>query len=273
MTRSTAVPALVTGGEMAERRPPSPVWTWLGPAYDAFDSILTSGTRDYPCHFGVDGELRGLNRFAHVDRGADPDVALDLLAGVLLAYLELVEASEVKRRSLVVFDGPPAPGLDLPSYEARFWDLLSALHRRDPRPWPDAVPSDTADPAWQWCFGGERWFVFGGCPAYRNRASRVLGPCLVLVFQTHHVFQEIGGETAPGKAAKRTIRRRLRGYDRIGPNPALGDAQHSSVFKWRQYFLPDDDRLRPADACPFDPGPDAATVGGPRGPGRGERRR
>lgn len=244
--------ALLTAQEMTGRRPASPAWTWLGPAYDAFDSILRSRSPDYPCHFGVEGQLRGLNRFAHLDRRDDPDLALDRLGLALVAFQELVEGGEPRRRSLVVFDGPPRTGLDLPSYEARFWGLLSALRRRDPRPWPEGVPADPAEPGWQWCFGGERWFVFAGCPAYRNRTSRVLGPCLVLVFQTHHVFEGIGGETAAGRAAKRTIRGRLRGYDRIGPNPALGDPLHSSVFKWRQYFLPDDDELRRPGGCPLE---------------------
>lgn len=260
---AASVPAaLLTAAQMAERRPPSPAWGWLGPAYDAFDSILGSRAPDYPCHFGVEGQLRGLNRFASVDRREDRDRGLDGLARALLAFLELVEAGEPRRRSLVVFDGPPRVGLGLAAYEARFWELLSGLRRRDPRPWPDGVPADTAAPGWQWCFGGERWFVFGGCPAYRDRASRALGPCLVLVFQTHHVFAGIGGETAAGRAAKRTIRRRLRAYDRTGPNPALGDPLHSSAFKWRQYFLPDDDSLRPPEACPLDAGAMAPTPEG-----------
>src|SRR5207245_574273 len=130
--------------------------------------------------------------------------------------------------------GPPAMR-SLEAHEAEFWRVLETLRDLDPAGWPEAVPADPADPRWKFCFAGEPIFVFGLCPAYRDRRSRGVADCLTVVFQSEMVFTGIGGATPAGRAAKRRIRALLREYDAVGPHPALGDAERSSVHKWRQY--------------------------------------
>ncbi|MGH8933774.1 MAG: YqcI/YcgG family protein [Egibacteraceae bacterium] len=216
---------------------------WVGPAYEAFaDRLLDSA---YPCDFGVRGQRNGHNSFAAVDDRERPDS----LVAALLAFRERAWRGP-RRQSLVVFVGPPRP-TTLDQDHERFWALLERLSAHDPAGWPQDVPRDPRHPGWQWCFGGEPWFTFACSPAYSARRSRNVGPCLVVVFQTRRVFEGLSGSTPAGRAAKQRVRASLMAYDAIGPHPHLGDPQHSSTHKWRQYALPDDQRVLATDACPF----------------------
>ena len=217
----------------------------MADAYASFRRILLAEHPPFPCHFGVDGELRDANRYAYVD-----EETREALPAMLERFLEVASRPARDRMSLVVFAGPPEAGLPLEEYRRRFWELLVFLHERDPEPWPEAVPRDPAHPRWEFSFAGQPLFVFGSCPAYRRRRSRNLGECLVLIFQSKVVFAGIGGETPAGRAAKRKIRQRLLAYDAVPPYPDLGSADHSSLSKWRQYF-PSDDEEPVGGACPF----------------------
>jgi FPC/CPF motif-containing protein YcgG len=198
----------------------------------------------------VEGEREGWNRYVTVDLRS-LGASLDRLAARLPSFFEESWAEPRARLSLVVLAGPPArPVPPLEAYRRRFWEILAELRGRDAEAWPAGVPEDPADERWEFCFGGQPLFVFGLCPAYRRRRSRNVGPCLTLVFQTRAVFRGIGGETAAGRAAKATIRRRALAYDLVGTHEAMGPAEHSSTRKWRQYFLPDDDS-DPGPRCPI----------------------
>jgi uncharacterized protein len=218
---------------------------WVGQAYADFRRVLLAERPPFPCHFGVDGELRDANRYAYVD-----GETREALPATLERFLEVASQPGRDRMSLVVFVGPPEPGVALEEYRRRFWDLLVFLHERDPEPWPEEVPRDPDDARWEFSFAGRPLFVFGSCPAYRRRRSRNLGHCLVLILQSKVVFAGIGGETRAGRAAKRKIRQRLLAYDAVPPYADLGSADHSSSSKWRQYFPSDDDE-EPVGACPF----------------------
>nr|CTQ90757.1 hypothetical protein [Kibdelosporangium sp. MJ126-NF4] len=207
----------------------------------------------YPCHFGVRGQKAGNNWYAVVDETAGGAAGVAALAATIREF-QRVAWSGPKRQSLIVFAGPPDPRPDLGRDTARFWTLLSALTAADDQPWPENRTRDEKDPQWQWCFAGEPWFVFAGSPAYRARRSRDLGPCLTLVFQVRRVFEGLSGSTPAGQAAKAQVRDGLLRYDTVEPHPHLGDPLHSSVFKWRQYVLPDDQRILPEQGCPFTAG-------------------
>lgn len=222
---------------------------WLVTAYQAFAARMAQEQPAYPCHFGVQGQLAGDNWFTALDE-ATPGWGIADLAGALHEFRRQAWLGP-KRQSLLVFVGPPDPLPDLDRDTQRFWSILGELSTRDDVPWPAEYPVDTADPRWQWCFAGEPWFVFGCSPAYRARRSRHLDPCLTLVFQVRRVFEGLSGSSPAGKAAKRKVRQQLRGYDAVGVHPHLGDPMHSSVFKWRQYMLPDDDRILGEADCPF----------------------
>jgi FPC/CPF motif-containing protein YcgG len=222
---------------------------WLAEAYSTISEKLLDPALEYPCHFGVQGQQLGHNWFTAVDAGR-PGYGVDTLAATLLAFRARAREGP-RRQSLIAFVGPPEPAATLAAEHARFWALLGTLTARDPAPWPDAYPRDTTDPGWRWCFAGDPWFVFAASPAYRARRSRNLGPCLTVVFQTDRVFQGLAGTTTAGRAAKRVIRARLASYDLVPPHPHLGDQQLSSVHKWRQYALPDDQEILRPEGCPF----------------------
>lgn len=245
----TGSPRLLRSADIAgSAGPAGPAgWpAWLGQAHAAFtDKVLDPV--GYPCHFGVNSERAGHNWFTACAGPADAA----RLADALRAFVP-VASHGPRRQSLIAFVGPPDLAPSLAAHASRFWDLLRRAGAHDDDPWPQDRPRDPAHPHWQWCFAGRPWFVFGTSPAYRRRRSRDVGPCLTMVFQlSERVFEGLSGSTLAGKAAKAQIRGRLAEYDAIGPHPHLGDPLHSSTHKWRQYFLPDDDRLLAEDACPL----------------------
>ena len=221
---------------------------WFGEAHAEFVQRVMGSRGEYPCHFGTAGERGGLNAFTVIDDDAQNAVAA--LAERLRAYREIAWSGP-PRQSLVVFVGPPDETPDGETHTRRFWEILEGLSAHDAAPWPDGRTQDPADPAWQWCFAGEPWFVFAASPSYERRRSRDLGPCLTLVFQVQRVFEGLSGSTPAGQSAKQQVRGRLRVYDAVPPHPHLGDELASSRFKWRQYVLPDDDDVLDESACPF----------------------
>lgn len=229
------------------REPPG---DWLPGAYQTFVRRLFDPEQDYPCYFGVRGQRHDNNWFWLVDNRRPNQYGVGALAVALGAFRARAWTGPV-RQSLVVFIGPPDPAPVLADHHSQFWRLLDDLTMSDPAPWPVDQPTDPVDPRWQWCFAGEPWFVFGASPAHTARRSRNLGPCLTIVFQTRRVFQGLGGNTARGQAAKAKVRRLLAASDLVPPHPHLGDANHSSTHKWRQYVLPDNDAVSPVDSCPF----------------------
>lgn len=222
---------------------------WLLEAHRVFARRLLQTEPPYPCHFGVQGQLAGHNWFTALD-GTAMGWGMSDLAGTICDFRRRAWRGP-KRQSLIVFVGPPEPTPDLERDTGRFWSVLQDLSTLDEIPWPPAYTQDTRDPRWQWCFAGEPWFVFGCSPAHRRRRSRDVGPCLTLVFQVRRVFEGLSGTSEAGRAAKRMVRERLLAYDSVGVHPHLGDPTTSSVFKWRQYMLPDDARISGEEGCPF----------------------
>src|SRR6266540_2512992 len=128
--------------------------------------------RDYPCHFGRIALARG-----------------ELYATFFEDALERLA--------------------DEWSYAERFWHVLQHLHDADTTDWPDGFPRHPESSAWEFSFHGVPMFVFAGAPSYLQRASRSLGPGLVLLFQPRNVFVGIEGGTPRGMAARQVIRDRL----------------------------------------------------------------
>lgn len=224
--------------------------SWLAGAFEEYARRVADPAQDYPCHFGVRGHRDGLNWFTMLDADPAADHGVPDLAATMAKFASYARTGP-PRQTLIVFAGPPDPAPDYDRDADRFWAVLSGLTAVDPRPWPAEWTTDVRDAGWQWCFGGEPWFVFGCSPAYRRRRSRNLGPCLTFVFQLRRVFENLSGSSPAGQAAKHQIRRGLARYDGVPVHPHLGDARHSSVYKWRQYLLPDDQRILAPEGCPF----------------------
>jgi FPC/CPF motif-containing protein YcgG len=222
---------------------------WFASAHAEFRATLLAEA-GYPCHFGVTGERTDHNWFTALDQSR-PGLGTAELAGTIEDFVPIARAGS-PRQSLVVLVGPPQRQPDLARHAAQFWAVLRQLSRHDQQSWPVGRSLDPGLPDWQWCFAGQPWFVFGASPGYQHRHSRNVGRCLTMVFQlVDRVFEGLSGSSPAGQAAKRQIRGRLAGYDLASPHPHLGDAEHSSTYKWRQYFLPDDSRVLDEQDCPW----------------------
>ena len=224
---------------------------WVVPAREHIGrTLLATRPAPYPCHFGAIGERGGTNHYTYLDLRADRSGEIDTVAVAVGTFLDTQRSRPADRLSLLIMVGPPEPGRELPWYRDRFWEVLSDLHLRDERPRPAGLPADPDDPRWNFHFDGESLFVFGTCPAYGRRRSRVLAECLVIGLQSRSIFHDLGGDTDAGRAAKRRIRRGLAEYEDVPLIADSGDGLGSTAQKWKQYF-PEVDGEPLAGRCPI----------------------
>jgi uncharacterized protein len=213
--------------------------------------------RDYPCHFGRLALARGELYATFFED------AVELLARPLTGFLDLSRRHLDRRMVLAAFQRPDERPADEWSYAEQFWQVLQSLHDADTADWPAGFPRHPEDSAWEFSFHGVPMFVFAAAPSYDQRASRSLGPGLVLLFQPRNVFVGIEGGTPRGMAARQVIRDRLDRWDTVPPHPDLGDYGDPSNHEWRQYFIPDD-QSRLYESCPLQiAGDDGASPANP----------
>lgn len=223
----------------------SAIPAWVRTSYEAFkDRVLAD---DYPCYFATLGQKRGELRYTWADCPTDQS-----LPKTVKTFCALSESSPKTRYALVIFVKPEAePGAkDHDGYRDDFWHTLNHVHHNDPEPWPNAQPTDPANPLWEFCAFGVPSFVFGAAPSYVRRRARNLGPGLVLLLQPRTVFRGIEGGTKGGDAARKKIRERLVRYDGVAPHVDFGDYGDPSTNEWKQYFVSDDD-VPETGPCPF----------------------
>lgn len=221
--------------------------SWGSTAIEGLNATLTARDNPFPCTFAVSAVHKSTLRFGFVD-DVDDARTWSALPGILTEYLR--DYRQIDRETaLIVFFGPQQTVADVDGYRRRFWEVLRFLHTRDKVAWPDEMPRDTDDPAWEFSFGGTPLFVVCNTPAHLARRSR-FSPTFMISFQPRWVFEEIGVETPRGAAARRVIRKRLRAFDNREPSPVLGDYGDPANREWQQYFLPDDDD-NTEQVCPF----------------------
>jgi FPC/CPF motif-containing protein YcgG len=234
------MPVIVTG-----HIEPQP---WWAASLRAFKASL--GRRDYPCHFGRTALERGELFVTFFEDSVQP------LAASLAEFLDMSRERLDRRMVLAAFHKPTSRPVSERSQAERFWQVLQVLHDADATPWPADVPPSPDHAAWEYSFRGVPMFVFAAAPSYLNRASRNLGPGLILLFQPRNVFDGIEGGTPRGVRARLVIRERLHRWDSIVPHPDLADYGDPSNNEWRQYFIADD-QSRLYERCPLhvkDPG-------------------
>jgi len=233
-TRIEGMPVIATDGTVPQE------W-WTGSLRE-FQAKVSQ--RDYPCHFGRIALARGELYATFFEDALEP------LAVSLAGFLEMSRRWLDRRMVLAAFQRPDERLADEWSYAERFWHVLQHLHDADTTDWPDGFPRHPESSAWEFSFHGVPMFVFAGAPSYLQRASRSLGPGLVLLFQPRNVFVGIEGGTPRGMAARQVIRDRLSRWDTVPPHPDLGDYGDPSNHEWRQYFIPDD-QSRLYESCPL----------------------
>jgi hypothetical protein len=189
----------------------------------------------FPCVFGVKGWKRNQLRFTF---GDESDTDATGLATALREYLAIAR-SIGPYTSLVVTYAPTDNLRTFDEYAGRFWTILQDLHNADRSPWPSDIPRSTADPRWDFCFGGEPVFVPASLPCYVNRRSRS-SYSFGMMFQPRWVFDLLISDVRRLERARALIRARADRHDVVPVHPAIGVYGDPSNLEWRQYLLPDD---------------------------------
>jgi len=148
---------------------------------------------------------------------------------------------------------PPARWQSLEDYYHNSWRLLTAVGRRDPRPWPARIPAAPDSPGWSFCFGGVPFFINFKTPYHERRRSRCMHLSYLWLVQAREGFDSIAGDTDRGRKARGLIRQKLASYDGLPIYPELGHYGHPDNREWKQYFVPETNECI-TTACPFSPG-------------------
>ena len=223
---------------------------WEARRYRSFDRTMTDEESPYPCYFAVDAHEAGDLRYLFappVATEAGRAAVADGLADYLAAAPDIADLT-----ALAVFF-EPSDGADatVPEVREDVWGLLRYLRRHDPEPWPQDVPADPENPEWEFCFAGEPMFLVARAPAYERRHSRHTPHGVEVTVQPRWVFDDFGGDTPAGRAARGRIRERLSAYDDVPVSPEVGDYADEGSREWKQYVLPDGDEPHP-DEFPID---------------------
>lgn len=243
------VGALVDQSTLAERVAAGEYPDWVARHWETFEASLT-GERNgtpFPCFFGAESVANGEPLYTTVPSLTDPGALLrfrDALLEYLDAYL-----GRSGRTSLVAFFRPSEDVSTEADYHEALWHLLNVLHVHDPEPWPENIPTETDDPHWEFCFGGEPMFPTCRAPFYDERQSRHSPVGLEITFQPRQLFDGITADTEAGQQARETIQGRLEEYDGVCPHADLGDWGVEGDREWPQYLFREDDEQSP-DECP-----------------------
>jgi len=213
---------------------------WRLPVFREFASTLESEARPFPCVYGISGYRTNQLRFAFLEK-----VQAALLAPVVADYVQ--NARSFGPHTTLVVLSRPARVEPLEVYRKRFWALLADLSKMDTASWPESIPQELDNSAWEFCFAGEPVFVACNTPAHVLRQSR-RSSALMLLFQPRWVFDRILPTPEKAQAAFDTVRRRLIGYDLLPPAPSLGRYGDPDVREYQQYFLGETSEKA---TCPF----------------------
>ncbi|WP_257986003.1 YqcI/YcgG family protein [Bacillus sp. M6-12] len=132
--------------------------------------------------------------------------------------------------------------------EELFWRQLNWVHELDEIDWPADIPADPANPLWEYCFHGERYFMYCATPLHEKRNSRRF-PYMMLAITPRWVLQKFTEKNELAGKIKNHIRKRLIQYDSVPPHFNLNEYGNENNHEWKQYFLHDEDTALPQ--CPF----------------------
>ncbi|GAB6927290.1 YqcI/YcgG family protein [Paenibacillus sp. JCM 10914] len=221
---------------------------WQRDAMIQLNRKLSDRSAKFPCIPAVQGHALQHFRYGFIPLGEAPESA-EILAGLLHEYgrgsrqfgpytslVVLIHAEERDHQVGVEY------------YERLFWQLLSRTTAYDTQPWPTDLPEVPSEHLWEYCYGGEPYFVYCGTPAHENRQSRSF-PYMMLAFTPRWVLQQFNARAKQAQRTKELIRQRLAAYDPVPPHPDLKFYGAEDNYEWKQYFLRDDNESLPK--CPF----------------------
>ncbi|UOE57877.1 YqcI/YcgG family protein [Bacillus sp. CMF12] len=218
---------------------------WQQIAFDRFQTKMTDKERPFPCIPATIGFAKNQLRYGFADDPRDP-------ASIQHTEAMLKEFSIHSREfgsytSLIIFYNT-RDDLSVEEYEQLFWEQLTGLSEMDHAEWPNEIPKDPHDPLWEFCFHGEKYFVYCATPAHKNRQSRHFDT-MMLAITPRWVLQEFMKKETLASRLKNQIRKRLQRYDAVSIHPDLNSYGANDNFEWKQYFLRDDDTT--ISKCPF----------------------
>ncbi|MBS8263747.1 YqcI/YcgG family protein [Mesobacillus boroniphilus] len=221
---------------------------WEKRALDKFLAKMSDKEKPFPCIPATIGFSKNQLRYGFV---GDPreNSTLTELSSLLTSYTEL--SSKIGNyTSLIVFYETPESMNDntVEEFEQLFWNHLNGLSSLDKFDWPEDIPTDPHDPIWEFCFHGEKYFMYCATPAHKNRKSRHFD-VMMLAITPRWVLQEFNKSQSYARRIKAHVRERLSKYDSISIHPDLNTYGSEDNFEWRQYFLRDDDTS--LSKCPY----------------------
>lgn len=221
---------------------------WESQALEKFFAKLSDKQNPFPCIPATIGFSLNHLRYGFV---GDPrkESTIQELADLLESYTKLSRQFG-KFTSLIVFYDTPESMKDhsVEDFEQLFWKHLNGLSAMDDVDWPEEIPADPHDPIWEFCFHGEKYFMYCATPAHKNRKSRHFD-VMMLAITPRWVLQEFNKSQSHAQSIKARVRKRLAKYDLTSIHPDLNTYGSEDNFEWRQYFLRDDDTT--LSKCPY----------------------
>lgn len=222
---------------------------WERTALEKFSAKMTDKEKPFPCIPATIGFSKNQLRYSFI---GDPreSSTLSELADSLSRYTEI--SREIGHyTSLIVFYETPVDMREtntIDDYEQIFWKHLSGLSNMDQMDWPKDIPLDPHHSVWEFCYNGEKYFMYCATPAHINRKSRHFDE-MMLAITPRWVLQEFNKSSLFAKEMRNQIRKRLTNYDSAPIPPDLNTYGLEDNFEWRQYFLRDNETS--LSKCPF----------------------
>jgi uncharacterized protein len=222
---------------------------WERLALESFEAKMTDKNQPFPCIPATIGFSTNQLRYGFI---SDPRKSSSIYELAELLALFSNQSKEFGNyTSLIVFYKIPEDvkkDLTVEEYEQLFWQQLGSLSAIDGIEWPADIPTNPDDPIWEFCFHGEKYFMYCATPAHENRQSRQFDT-MMLAITPRWVLKEFGKNESYAQSIKKQIRKRLAKYDSISIHPDLNSYGKDDNFEWRQYFLRDDDTS--LSKCPY----------------------
>ncbi|WP_369809997.1 YqcI/YcgG family protein [Gracilibacillus caseinilyticus] len=223
--------------------------SWEQTVLESFKQKMTDRQRPFPCIPATIGFATNQLRYGFVGDPAVDSTIRDV-AALLTAYTKQSRAYG-RYTSLIIFfqiseNAELSPSVE--NFEKIFWNHLERLNKYDEKEWPSDIPTDPHHPAWEYCFHGERYFMFCATPAHKNRMSRQFDS-FMLAITPRWVLEQFNSSPKHAEKIKQQIRKRIDNYDQLTIHSALNSYGESDNFEWRQYFLRDDNSS--LSKCPF----------------------
>ncbi|WP_226035570.1 YqcI/YcgG family protein [Aquibacillus saliphilus] len=219
---------------------------WQYNAYQCFSEKITNKQLKFPCIPATQGFTLGHFKYGFIGNPIDefaPTELAKLLKEYALCYQELGNYTSL----VIFFEQIKEDTNTVYNYENLFWKILNEVSQLDQLEWPSDIPDDPSDRLWEYCFHGERFFIYSATPKHEKRLSRSF-PYFMLAITPRKVFEEFQ-QSNSAKQIKNKIRERLIQYDNVPPHPELKQYGEKDNYESKQYFLRDDQST--LTQCPF----------------------